>query len=75
MMQIVKPSPITVQKAERIPREDIPAVVAECLDGRGGAKQHALPGAEARELPGQDEGEDVEEECLEPVAVDGAVGV
>lgn len=71
----MEPGAITIHEAQRIPREDIAAVIADGLDRGGAAEQHALPGAEACDLAGQDEGEDIEKEGLEPVGVDGAVGV
>ena len=43
MMQIMKDSPIVIHKPERIPWENIAAVVTDSLDSRKRAKDHALP--------------------------------
>lgn len=74
-MQIVKLGPVLIEPPHRIPREHITAMIANGLDGRRGAEQHALPWAQPRDLACQHETQDVEEEGFEPVGVDGAVGV
>ncbi|KAL9024627.1 MAG: hypothetical protein Q9196_006381 [Gyalolechia fulgens] len=74
-MAIVKDGPVPVDPPERIPGEDVPAMVADGLDGGQAPEEHALPGGEAGDAGGEDKGEDVEAEGLEPVGVDGAVGV
>ena len=75
MMQVMEPGAVIVNQPERIPGEDIAAVIADGLDGGESAEQHALPRRELRDFPGQHEGDDVEEDRFKPVAVDGAVGV
>lgn len=75
MMQVVKPGPVTINQPERIPRKDITAMIADCLDRRQRAKKHALAWGKSRDLAGEDEAEDVEEKSFEPVSVDGTVGV
>ena len=43
MMQIVKRGAVVVDEAERVPREDVAAVIADGFDGGEGAEEHALP--------------------------------
>ena len=43
MMQIMKDSPIVIQKPKGIPGENIATVVTDSLDSRKRAKYHALP--------------------------------
>ena len=74
-MEVVEDGPVVVDEAERIPGEDVAAVIADGLDGRERAKQHALAGRELGNLPREYKAEDIEEKGFEPVSVDGAVCV
>lgn len=75
MVQIVEAGAVGVEEAERVPGEDVTAVIADGFDGGGAGEEHALARGQAGDLTREHEGEDVEEEGLEPVGVDGAVGV
>ena len=74
-MQIMKHGPVPINPPKRVPREYVPAMVTDRLDGRHASKHHALPRTQPRNLACQDEGEDVEKQSLEPVGVDCSVGV
>ena len=75
MMQIMKDSAIVIHKPERVPWEDISAVVTDSLDSRKRAKYHALPCRELSDLACHDETEDILENCLKPGGIDGAICV
>lgn len=75
VMQIMKHGPVAVDPPKRVPRKHVPAMIANGLDRSHTPKEHALPGAQLGDFAGEDKGEDVEEQGLEPVGVDGAVSV
>lgn len=75
VVEVVEAGAVGVEEAERVPGEDVAGVVADGFDGGGAGEEHALARGQAGDLAGEHEGEDVEEEGLEPVGVDGAVGV
>ncbi len=60
---------------QRVPRQHVPAVVVDRLDGAADKVGHAEPRAEHGHLVGEPGAERVEHEALDRVVVEGAVGV